>query len=47
MSETEKKVLEAKLKSAESALNFVQNEHKRVLGGLHEEIQRLQQKCSG
>lgn len=38
---------EEKLKSAESALVFVQAEHKRVLGGLHQEVQRLQQKCSG
>ena len=36
-----------KLRSAESALVFVQTEHKKVLDGLHSEIQRLQQKCSG
>ena len=38
---------EDKLRSAESALAFVQVEHKKVLDGLHLEIQRLQQKCSG
>jgi len=36
-----------KLKSAESAINFIQKEHERVLHGLHMEIERLQQKCSG
>lgn len=40
-------VFEAQLKSAESALTFVQNEHKKVLNGLHEEIKALQQKCAG
>ena len=36
-----------KLKSAESAIHFIQKEHERVLHGLHMEIERLQQKCSG
>ncbi len=38
---------EARLKSAESALTFVQSEHRKVLNGLHDEIRRLQQKCAG
>ncbi|XP_059090275.1 ras guanine nucleotide exchange factor P-like [Tigriopus californicus] len=38
--------MDVKLRSAESAINFLQSEHKSVLSGLHEEIQRLQQKCS-
>lgn len=39
--------MDVKLRSAESAIHFLQSEHKSVLSGLHEEIQRLQQKCSG
>lgn len=38
--------MDVKLRSAESAIHFLQSEHKSVLSGLHEEIQRLQQKCS-
>ena len=38
---------ESRLKSAESALTFVREEHRKVLDGLHEEIRRLQQKCAG
>lgn len=47
LSPSERSVFEAKLRSAESALGFMQKEHRQVLGGLHEEIRRLQQKCSG
>ena len=36
-----------KLKSAENTIHFIQKEHERVLHGLHMEIERLQQKCSG
>ena len=36
-----------KLRSAESALAFLQAEHRAVLEGLHHEIAGLQQKCSG
>ena len=39
--------MDDRLKSAESAIAFIQNEHERVLHGLHMEIERLQQKCSG
>ena len=39
--------MDLKLKSAESAIAFIQKEHERVLHGLHMEIERLQQKCSG
>ncbi len=39
--------MEAKLKSAESSLAFAQSEHKKVLAQLHQEIQKLQQKCAG
>ena len=39
--------MDFKLKSAESAIQFIQKEHERVLHGLHMEIERLQQKCSG
>ena len=36
-----------KLRSAENTIHFIQKEHERVLHGLHMEIERLQQKCSG
>ena len=36
-----------KVRSAESALAFLQAEHRAVLEGLHHEIAGLQQKCSG
>ena len=36
-----------KLRSAESALAFLQSEHRAVLEGLHQEIAGLQRKCSG
>ena len=39
--------MDDRLRSAESAIAFIQNEHERVLHGLHMEIERLQQKCSG
>ena len=39
--------MDDRLKSAESSIAFLQNEHERVLHGLHMEIERLQQKCSG
>ena len=39
--------MDDRLKSAESAILFIQKEHERVLHGLHMEIERLQQKCSG
>ena len=35
------------LRSYESTITFMQKEHERVLHGLHMEIERLQQKCSG
>merc|ERR1712001_772836 len=38
--------MDDRLRSAESAIAFIQNEHERVLHGLHMEIERLQQKCS-
>ena len=36
-----------KVRSAESAVAFLQAEHRAVLEGLHHEIAGLQQKCSG
>ena len=39
--------MDDKLKNAESTIQFIQREHERVLHGLHMEIERLQQKCSG
>lgn len=33
-----------KLKNAESSIAFLQDQHTKTLGGLHHEIQRLQQK---
>ena len=39
--------MDDKLKNAESTIQFIQKEHQRVLHGLHMEIERLQQKCSG
>ena len=40
-------LMESKVKSAESTLAFVQEEHRKTLAGLHKEIQDLQLKCSG
>jgi len=39
-------LMESKVKSAESTLAFVQEEHRKTLAGLHKEIQDLQLKCS-
>ena len=38
---------EAKIKSVEGAIKFLKSEHSATLSGLHEEIRRLQQRCSG
>jgi len=38
--------LESQLKSAQGAITFLQKEHSGVLNGLHQEIKKLQQKCS-
>ncbi|CAH1230527.1 CCDC92 [Branchiostoma lanceolatum] len=37
--------VEDQLRSAESALSFLRDEHSRTLSGLHEEIDRLQTRC--
>ena len=36
-----------KQKNLESSILFMQQEHSNTLKGLHEEIHKLQQKCSG
>ena len=38
---------EGKLKDAENTIEYMKEEHKQVLEGLHCEISNLQQKCSG
>lgn len=39
--------LRADLHNAQSGIEFLQKEHAVMLAGLHEEVERLQQKCSG
>ena len=41
------KVLVEKLKDAENSIEYMKDEHKKILEGLHNEISSLQQKCSG
>ena len=41
------KVLDEKLKDAENSIEYMKEEHKKILEGLHNEISNLQQKCSG
>ena len=41
------KVLNEKLKDAENSIEYMKEEHKKILEGLHNEISSLQQKCSG
>ena len=38
---------EMRLRNREVSILFMQKEHAATLKGLHEEIRRLQQKCSG
>jgi len=38
--------LESQLKSAQSAITFLQKQHSSVLNGLHQEIKNLQRKCN-
>ena len=42
-----KKVLDEKLKDAENTIEYMREEHKKILEGLYNEISNLQQKCSG
>ena len=37
----------SRVKSLEKTVEFLQDEHKNALKGLHEEISRLQNVCSG
>ena len=41
------KILDEKLKDAECSIEYMKEEHKNILEGLHNEISNLQQKCSG
>ena len=41
------KLLVEKLKDAENSIEYMKDEHKKILEGLHNEISTLQQKCSG
>ena len=43
----ETKILDEKLKDSEYAVEYMKEEHKKILEGLHNEISNLQQKCSG
>ena len=40
-------VVEEKLKEAENEIEYMKEEHKVILNGLHIEIAGLQRKCSG
>ena len=40
-------VVEEKLKEAENEIEYMKEEHKLILNGLHIEISSLQRKCSG
>ena len=40
-------VVEEKLKEAENEIEYMKEEHKLILNGLHIEICSLQRKCSG
>ena len=40
-------VVEEKLKEAENEIEYMKEEHKLILDGLHIEISSLQRKCSG
>ena len=39
--------LQRELARTEKNLEFIQNEHSKILAGLHNEIASLTQKCSG
>ena len=39
--------VQEKLQNTESSMRFMQAEHAQTLRGLHDEIHKLQNKCSG